>query len=275
MSGDTSIEDIIRPLRSFHKNFFPAKALRRASMPENRDAVLAVIGKTFEEISLDPRKGLEGRHALPFFSVLLCAKHRASEIKGAFMSFLRLDDKILDVLLGDLLTEYVGMTLSYMCEGDADVVKTLFEDKTACDTVRIEAASCLNTWYVRGILSREELAAYYRQRLSSLEGESHYYISMLLMCFMDLYPSDDKAAIKEIIDSGRTDRFLHTDDEYEALFSSSEEEVLAATRKKYSREINDIVEMLRKWSWGGDVKLSRNTICPCGSGKKYKACCME
>ena len=67
----------------------------------------------------------------------------------------------------------------------------------------------------------------------------------------------------------------------------NKEEVLAELNKDMNYHlITDVIAEMESWAYfnplfsGGfehdsDFKVGRNDLCPCGSGKKYKKCCLH
>lgn len=68
----------------------------------------------------------------------------------------------------------------------------------------------------------------------------------------------------EYSDSGPDPRVIR-----EFLTSKSEQKLNDALQSRYARRISEpgVTRIVT-------VKIGRNDVCPCGSGKKYKKCCL-
>jgi hypothetical protein len=234
-----------------------------------------------------------------FFILHLAGERRETR---AFAPLCRLahDAEALDFMLGDGTTETLASILIGTYDGTLDVLKALIEAPEADAFVRSEALEALGFLTAAGDLDPVATTAYLRQLYTSLQPQAESFVWFswaLVIAIMRLEALDEvveQAYARELIplELGDLDEFH--DMRRDALADAS---LLASFEREGIAPLDDAIDVLSAWSYfsGEDADddkdfdldaieiepvvnpyrdVGRNDPCPCGSGKKFKKCCL-
>lgn len=238
-------------------------------------------------------------HALFFLNELKSESSFALIIK-----LLQLEDQYLDVFLGDILNEELWLVLYNLGQAQLDLLPPFISDINSCTFSKGAATSALSILVKNKIDLKETLIKILRQTLEIIEtqdeSETDYTLNALL--------------VSDIVDAGLYDEFksyissLYENDKMDISINGTHAELLydfekygSENRRDPTRGIIEIYQDLKKlfsntefenaddyfdyekFSDSNKIQepiinietLGRNDPCRCGSGKKYKKCCME
>ncbi|NOQ76604.1 MAG: DUF1186 domain-containing protein [Methylococcaceae bacterium] len=208
---------------------------------------------------------------------------------------------------GDMVTEDLGSLLASVCNGDLSLIKQLIENPERNDFVRSAALESLVVLYKHDLLTRTELITYLKSLVDQkLERRESYIWTTLAHHCCNIHPEElhdrlmmcfDKGYINpENIDQADITRYLQQEKELtlEKLkadkrlqiitdviksmewWACFQQEVAANTNYSYSSDLyaqdGDVFTPNKVRT---DAKIGRNDPCLCGSGKKYKKCCLH
>ena len=284
------LNDILKELSMFgHDNPVPKQALaeaarqREAITPYLLDAVNTVYQKVQEigdEVCDDPS------YDLSYYALVLLAQFREQSAFPILLNLLTLDDEdSLDIVLGDALTETMPSVLYSTFNGDVSALQAVIANDTLRPFARSAALRALGGILRDGGYAREDAVSFFRERLSALgTGEDEELFGVLLIrqiADSDLYELAED--VREIYRQGKVDT------EFEGDFDDFFDDLYNETHKSHIvRVIEDTAAELSGWacfarepvagkptmdellSWN----VGRNDPCPCGSGKKFKKCCL-
>ena len=246
----------------------------------------------------------ESRSALFLYALYLCAEMQCEAAFERYVRILRLPNLLLDTLIGDILTEDMNQMLARTCGGRIDALKALVEDETVNEYARSQALMALVNLVVAGTYAREEAEQYCVDLLARrLERRpSHIWDAAATMAER-LHIKAALPLIETAYQRGWTDSGFQSFEEIKsALSTPNNEGRLTALREKTAAfdtayEISlfarnwkekdslsepDPMELLeepraarRRRSQPKTAKIGRNEPCPCGSGKKFKKCCID
>jgi len=281
------LDEIIKELSVVGKDMpLPREALAEAA--RQKEAITPVLINSLntvydkicsgeEDVTEDPA------YELSFYALFLLAQFREESAFPKLLQILKLDSDNLELILGDIVTN-MGDILYSTYNGDLEGVKAVIADSSLDPFARGAALDVLDGLLRDGRLAREELVNFLRERLAALEdGESESVFGGMMVSFVadnDLYElvGDVREAFRqEKIDLMQLGNF---DDFFDCLYNERE-------HANHVKIIADTAQELSGWACFKDEtpsepsikeilswKVGRNDPCPCGSGKKFKKCCL-
>ncbi len=260
----------------------PADELRRAvAAPETvADEILRVLA--------GPVAGVEVSEAdanLLFYGLHVLAAARDTRAFVPLVRLLHQDGETLDALLGDALTTTLARVLVSVFDGDVAPLHQLILDSSLDDVVRSEALAALTFLTQTGRVDRQathDLLVRFDDKRAAVEGDLGWVgweESIALLGFADLAPR--AAAARK--DGRLTDEFSD-----EPWFRTTLRQAQAKPddRARFDpRRYGTVDDPVADLAWtaedaGQPVRnplknVGRNDPCPCGSGKKFKKCCLD
>ncbi len=225
----------------------------------------------------------------PVYSMFLLAEFKVHEAFEFFIRILELEQEKCEWLLGDIITEDMGSLIaSVACAADVGRIKSVIENAEINSFQRSAALGALVIMYSEGKYSRTDLLAYLGYLLEYCADDIFLVTSVVYTC-KNVCATDCYGRIRDLYKDSKVDPFVIGAKEFaDELPVITEEEVLENLRKKsYTSTITDTVKSMHWWACfnkkpdeARDIpanidKISRNAQCPCGSGKKYKKCCLK
>ena len=253
---------------------------RETITPVLLDALDTVYEKVQTEgdgVCDDPTYGLSA------YAIFLLAQFHEQRAFPKLLRLLTLDRDSLDIVLDDILS-YMGNILYSTYDGNLSAAKAVIADSSLDPFAREAPLNLLEGLFRDGRLPREEMIDFLRERLALLgEGENEEIIGAIiarLIADNDLYELVED--VREAFRLGKVD-LMHMgdfDSFFDYLYNETE-------HGEYTRLITDTVQELDGWACFKaegphkpspfeilDWKAGRNDPCPCGSGKKFKKCCL-
>ncbi|CAO4183165.1 DUF1186 domain-containing protein [Methylorubrum aminovorans] len=260
----------------------PKDALRQAvTEPEAiAEAVLGVLATAAE----DPDAPSEHEANLLFWGLHALAAARDTRVYVPLMRLLHQDGEAVEALLGDATTITTARIIASVFDGDAGPLHALILDSAADGFIRNEAFTALAYLTRQGRLPLEDARALllrFDAAQAAVEGDMAWVgweEAIAYLGLTDLAPRSQAARR----DGRLTDEFSDAAWFRKALRQASAEPPdLSEFGDRYGT-LDDPVEALA-WteeSYGQPVTnpfkdVGRNDPCPCGSGKKFKKCCLN
>jgi hypothetical protein len=304
-----ALDDILAALRVPAPEF-PAAAIRaaeRARGPIN-ERLIELIETTRGEV-LAGREPPDNAH---IFAMLLLAEFEEKRAFPAIASLFSLSEKHIDSIVGDFLTEDLPRVLASVSSGHIDDLAQIVEDRSRYEYVRSAALSAVAALVQRGVLTRDAAGDYLRLLIyERLEREPSAVWDEVGNIVLDLYLDDLFEEVRDLIRSGLIPSFaLHLSDVDRTLREGRDRVQARFESNPHLRPVRDVVAETKWWACfkeDDDVatleegekdqdhlhdcddphcghegvtvrrespKVGRNDPCPCGSGKKYKKCCL-
>ncbi len=232
-------------------------------------------------------------------ALFILSEIKATESLNNVLEVLRQDEDYIELYLGNILTEYIWLVLYKITSSDLTVCKQFMLEPGICTYSKLEVAEVANQVALHQPERREEVIAWFGDvfRFYLNAGLKDNVIDstllgMLVNCVLDingveLLPEIEKLYDKELVD-------------YDSCGDIEEvkQHFVDDKNRDYKRDIISIFEIYKEIrSWGNDnigsdnnydendfvdiqsintdPKIGRNDPCPCGSGKKYKKCCLN
>lgn len=244
------------------------------------DALDALYDKARAE---EDESGEDPVFELAAYAVFLLAEMQEQRAYPKLLRLLTLNSDDLEFALGDIVS-FIGNSLYSTYNGDLDAAKEILCDSRLDPFARGQVLDLLEGLFRDDRLSKEELSGFLRERLATLgDGENEEIFGGMLasaIASSDLYElaEDVREAFRlEKIDEMHMGKF---DSFFDYLYNEDRDVECA-------RLVTDTAEELSGWdcfqsdtlqrpsisevmSWN----VGRNDPCPCGSGKKFKKCCL-
>jgi hypothetical protein len=292
MTSDEIIDALSR-----HTGKFPRKALLEA--PQHREELtpqlLSALDNLYENAERIMKEDPE--YDLAFYAYFLLAQFREKQAFPRMIRLLKLNADILDFFLGDLLMDGYNKCLCGVYDGNLELIKEIIEDSALNEYAR---SAALDTWgllFREGQISREELCEYLRFLMRRLSNERGYIPNTIVNVVADEH-------LFELIDEVKA-FYKHNTIDYQAIgnYDSFINRMFNYRRFNENKKtrVDDVVKELESWAKYKEEpkpppapkktttprkntlpaeppaqkkKIGRNDPCPCGSGKKYKKCCL-
>lgn len=286
--------ETIRKELEFNNGRFPERALRNAI--EQRDAMIPVLLASLQEVTDDPERMLrEPDRMLPLYAMYLLAQFREQAAFPLLVKLFSIPGETIIDMTGDIVTEDLDRILASVCNNDLEPIKRMIEDPSVNEYVR---SACLRTLVVLVVeekLSREHVVEYFRKLFQGkLKRKMGFIWSALVSASCDLYPEELMYDIQQAYDDELVELFHIRMDSVQNALAEGKEEVLRNFRRHRGGMIEDTIDEIHWWACFEQnshsdykrptpvnqpivkkTKIGRNDPCPCGSGKKYKKCCLH
>lgn len=236
-----------------------------------------------------------------FFIVHLCGEMRDARIYAPLCRLIAESDEALE-FLGDATTETLDGILINVCDGDPQPLMAAIESENGDEFARASALEALGRLTrERAILGDEDMRAYLGRLRREMKprGESFLWRSWAATAanlgYDDMRPDVASLHAKNWLDRAEfgLDHF-----DRQVKLTRADPAGLAGFAADGVIPFGKAIETLASWSLGEDAAfaeeeasasdgyvyeapyvnplrgIGRNDPCPCGSGKKYKRCCL-
>jgi hypothetical protein len=241
-------------------------------------------------------------------AAFLLAQMREPKAYPRLLDLINYDEDEVRYLWDDLLTEYCVWLLRDTFNGDKSLLPPLMENRLISPWSRMVAIETWGIHYFDGHLSRDEVISIFHRLIHEVytgqpDKDDITVLTIIADCIRNHQLSELLADVKSIFDRNGIDEVFYEDynefiEEYNhpkhrvfdihiddpvavmdrwGLFQdNTEDEDLSDYYSKkddgdyYDEDEEDSVEKPRRV-----IKIGRNEPCPCGSGKKYKNCCID
>ncbi|MDE6055420.1 MAG: DUF1186 domain-containing protein [Lachnospiraceae bacterium] len=278
----------------------------------NRDEAIPYLREAVKK-AVREKENLDENYNLHLYGIFLLAQFQDREFFPTLMELASLPEDTLDYLIGDVITEDLGSILYNTYNGEIDLLKQAVMDKKGSDFARSQVLDVMGQLYMDQTLGKQELQDFLREIVYKEESIGDYIYTTIAEMICRCHFTDMLAEVRRLYLDGMVDEYAigGYDDSVDYMFTygkkerrfckspidtvkmlrgwtmfekSSQESVVD---EKEDEEDDD--RLNRKLSgifdeFGGgagktgqrkSVKIGRNDPCPCGSGKKYKQCCLK
>jgi hypothetical protein len=277
----------------------PVEAIRAAR--ENRAALAPAFVREID-------KYVAGEHAEAealFFVFHLLGEWREKSAYRPLAALLRLPSEDVSVALSDGKTETSHRVMAAVFDGDPAPLQAIIRDPEADEYLRSRMCEALAMVTLRGEVPREATAAFLRDCFHELAPRDECFVwdgwqsAIAMLGLVDLVPLVRQAFEREFISTGW---LSFKDFKADLDRAVAGKPASAPSRNREFELFGDTIEELSTWSFAepkepakeedeGDGQIlwrpfedgpavnpyrnvGRNDPCPCGSGKKFKKCCL-
>ena len=284
-----------------HADGLPKSALQAATA-QRAEMVPVFLQEIDSYLALE---AADRAKATPLFFIFhLFGEWRETAAFRPLARMLRCADHEVEAILGDAITSTTHRVMAAVFDGDPQPLYDIILDRNAEPFVRSRMCETLAMLVLQGDLDRDVVGRFLRDAFMELQPQAECYVwqgwqSAIAMLGL----TELKILVKRAFDRGFIDRHwlgfedFHADvewaarhsemarsspdDEY-ALFGNTVEELsrwygfsdeARRDRERLLQEIEDEVAATEPYHnpYRG---VGRNDPCPCGSGKKFKRCCL-
>lgn len=282
--------DLILEELALYKDKLPRLALEAAI--EQQGEITPYLLEELKEIAENPSIMLEDSDLmLPYYALYLLGFFKEPRAFPLIIKLFTTQDEDFIDTFGDFVTESLCRVLASTYSGDLTLLNQLIESDNVDDFVRSAGLSAYVVMYTSGSLSREQVVAYFKSLYDSkLTKEYTYVWDSLVCCSCDIYPKEllphiRQAFEQELVDPGSITYYdvqMQLDEGFDQTLSNMRsmgrglighpcEELQYLDKKD---EKLKVIKQMIKSKVQKAPKIGRNEPCFCGSGKKYKKCCL-
>ena len=282
------MNQIIDELRYLGETF-PREAVEKAI--ERKDETIPLLLEVLDEVLEDhTMASADGDYMLHLYSMYLLAQFREKRAFPKILELISLPPDDVEFMLDDVITESLPSMLYSTYNGDLSQLERVIENPQIGLFVRGSVLDVLGKLYLDGELSHEYLVAYLRKLIAerTYDEETESVFNTFIQ---------DVVEDCSLFDMIQDIRVLYDEKRISLMMTDGFEDFLAcihdekhSSRVKY---IDDTIEEMHWWACFQDTdeesdalsafnqliartqNIGRNEPCPCGSGKKYKKCCMD
>ena len=286
-------EEILEELKEFDGQF-PRQALEEAV--GRRGEITPFLLEVLKHAALDHDDLHKNRSIAHIYAMFLLAQFREEKAHPWIVRFFSLPGDISLELTGDLVTENLGSILASTCDNDISLITSLIENQDINEYVRGAALEALMCLVAAGQKTDEEISAYFARLFKgALEREYSHAWSYLVDAAARLSPEEMMPDLEQAYADGLINHFYISPAEAKKLIKMSAQEKQAALEADEGLSlVNDVIGEMESWACfrprsnreeivpepkiipvRQGPKIGRNQPCPCGSGKKYKKCCLR
>ena len=286
------IEQIEQELTVFNKKY-PFEAMEAAI--SNQAEITPILLNALDK-AIDEKEDLDKDYFLHALGKFLLAQFKETLAFPKLVKLLEMDGNSLNWILSDTLSEEYHAILFSTFNGDLQLLKNIIEN----DYYYVFARGAALSAYENLVLAEEIKAEDWQIYLSKLLAEQNdatfksFVVEMIENShFYDLIPEVRKEYTLGKIDTeiGSYSNFINrifnyrkNDKEIEITdaiamtrnwhcFEKEESKKPESVRESFDFE--DMQKALYPTPTLTSSKIGRNEVCPCGSGKKYKKCCLD
>ena len=268
---------------------FPHQAISEA-IAQREAVVPQLIGLLEEATSNIADVAAQEDYMGHVFAMYLLSQFREEHAYKPLMDLFTADFRHVDRMLGDILTEDLGRMLASVCNGDTSLICGMIENADLNEYVRSAGLDALIVLLAQGVKTREEVMAYFQSLFhGKLERKLSFVWDALISCCCRLCPEEILQEINQAFEDDLVDRyFINLNSVERYLEQGMDAALVQLAQDDRHTFIEDTVSEMANWPCFKTrrqpiskttiirtiPKVGRNEPCPCGSGKKYKKCCL-
>jgi len=301
------IERIVHELSHYER--LPVEAIRAAAT--DRAAMVSRFKQAFAAY-IDGTDQSDEAADLLILAFHLLGEWRETTAYRTLTEFLRLPTRDVERVLGDATTETSHRVMAAVFDGDPQPLYDVILDPATDEFVRSRMFGALAIVTLRGEMPREEMARFLRASFTDLKPQQNCFVWDGWQGAISLLGLEEfKPLAKEAFDRGSIDpqdlKFKDFEEDLAWALRHPDQ-----PHRYFDSEYmiwNDTIGGLSRWygfsekyftdkehraadeerraseaigpTWAGEPAVNiyknvgRNDPCPCGSGKKYKKCCLN
>ena len=282
---------------TYRSQIFPKEAFR--VITENEEAAKPYLREALEK-AIQEQTDLDGDYQLHFYALFLLGQFQDKAAFQKITELVSLPPDVVDYLIGDTITSGLSDILYNTYDGNLTQLKQMVADTKIDEFVRADALEVMGQLYLDGEISETDWKSFLAQTIHDAQEYDHVcnkIADLICRChFVDMLPEIRYMFDHDLMDEGDLGDY---DSCVDFMFKYDEDE------EPFCKKPINAAEYLKSWAMftDGDTKIpdmsekdlekmframertlnppmrkqkiGRNNPCPCGSGKKYKFCCMN
>ena len=272
------VNEIIKELE-YYNGRFPELSLREAI--NKKEEITPVLLEILEDIKIS-EKYSKCNYSLHIYAIYLLAMFKEKKAFKIITEVLSLDEEKIYDTFGELLEDDISKILASTFDGNIETLLNIIidEEDEIDEYVRNESVYALGSLYYKGSIDKELLIKCFKEIISKELYDTNSIIANICSDLL-IYEMFEEIKIlyrDEMFDcecldySNIVNRLTKPGAEIENIekYEYIEDVIDYLSRFLCFEEI-----IIQKHKTNNKVKVGRNEPCPCGSGKKYKKCCLE
>jgi hypothetical protein len=260
-------------LESLHDAFdyIPKRALR-FFLEGGEEKISALVNDM--EMVLEKRDLFreDGTRLLYFGALLLAALQREEGI-----AFIRkigsLSSDWIELFLGDRFFDSFTLAIAELHKYRIADLKEMIEDSNVNPALRAAGLQAMMVLFGRKIVHRNEIVSYFKSFLEKRSEKIPYFYDVIAGASFALHPEEMIEPIRTAYKEGYIDPQQIQLSEIEEVLALQKEQVVESSREMLAEDLSDLIAHLDA-AYRGTEMPERNDPCPCGSGLKFKKCCI-
>ncbi|MEH6825380.1 MAG: DUF1186 domain-containing protein [Motiliproteus sp.] len=244
-------------------------------------------------------------YMLHLYAIYFLAQWREPAAFPLLIEFFSGDSELCYAMVGDLITEDLGSILASVFNGDIGALDTLVRNPKIDCFVRSSVIQTLVVLYVEEVYSREQLVEQYSKWLIYFLQATpcdQFTLGSLIRNICELSLFELRPLVEKAFSLGRVDLSIIKLDQTKASLAKNASVQQDILDNRYNHFTSDVATQMSNWAcfredefgandadaltdfaldWPAvqpvhvEPKIGRNEPCPCGSGKKFKKCCLH
>lgn len=271
--------------------------------PKFTDDLIAVLQDSINRFEYF-KKNIDNEYFVeldfPTHALLLLTHIKSEKAIPTLLEVLKQNDDYIDFWYGDALFELMKPVLFYSHKNnEQDFLSFIKEPNVNAYSKSIVSETLLQILYFKSDANRQELLSYCENVLDFLiENKENKnildteFIGLFISDLVDYRTVELLPKIKQLFDLDIVGYWVCGD--YESILEDITGDVKIETPKKYTKFLEVYADFNKRWfptdenpnffndkddyfdkPYISPPKVGRNEPCPCGSGKKYKKCCIN
>lgn len=295
------IDKLVEAL-STHRGPFPHAAVAEA-VARQEEITPALLDMLAHVDDLADREYPPEEYMGHIMACYLLAQFRETRAYRPIVKLFSPTRKIIDDIFDDFITETLPAVLASVFDGDLAPLMGMIRDLATDVYVRAAGLHALSALVAQGDMPREDLVAILKDLFQGgLEQEPSFVWGALVNTACDIHPQELMDEIEHAFEVGLADPdYLDLKWVNRCLAAGQEAQLAKLAQDNHNQYIADTAHDFSSWAWfqprywpeairpkrepheqpvaqvmaPSAVKPGRNDPCPCGSGRKYKHCCMR
>jgi hypothetical protein len=302
--NNQEISSIIKGLSTYNEHF-PREAMSRAMafgptiVPALLERIDFHLDRTLTFTDTDNKDFIDdSQWQIVIISLYLLSWFKAKEAFSRIERICYLSREFLDTIIGDGITVSLSKFLASTFNGDFDALKRIASNPDLDEYARAGVFSCYVTLLRYNVVSRDKVIADFAECFEILKNDDTYAHSELILCTSEIFGVELQDKIEQAFNRGVIDRRVINEKTIAKAFRNNKDLWQQALQNHpYRIMVGDPIAAMDWWyCWKENqeddnaflerleemkrplekkrTKIGRNDPCPCGSGKKYKKCCI-
>jgi hypothetical protein len=285
-----------------HSEGLPREAIRQCIA--RRDEMVPIFLGMLSDY-VDDRYAIDDDEGALFLIIHIMGELGEQRSFAPLMNLLAGDPKRVETVLGDAITENLKQILISVFDGDTDRLYRVMNNPNADEFVRAAVFEAWTYFVAAGRIDRLEAEQYLSSCLSTLQPQEENYVWVAWVdAVAHLGFAGLTGMVRNAFELGRIGPMTILFDEFEEILeaASRADDPVAFVEKERIHPFSDVIGVLSRWYGFSEEYLrkeketeyakrqpiqvtdpitnphrnvGRNDPCPCGSGKKYKKCCLH
>ena len=252
-------------------DYVPKRALR-FFLEGGEERISSLVGEMEAVIENHDAFREEGSRLL-YFGVMILAALQREEGIALIRKIGHLSSDWIEIFLGSNFFDSFTLAIAEIHKYRIEDLKALIEDPQVEPALRAASIQAMMVLFGRKIIHRNDVAAYFKSLLEKREEKIPYFYDVLAGASFALHPEEMIEPLRAAYKEGFVDPEHVALSEIEEVLALPKAQVVEQSREMLSADLSDLIAHLEIALRGAEFP-DRNDLCPCGSGLKFKKCCI-